>query len=384
MTSPRLDDLRRTVHGRVLDRLGDIGDHHALRSAVVRAIDATAPTLDRASRSELIGACLDDLVGYGPFERYLSDDAVTEILYNGAGRLFVERAGQLAAVPCAGDDADVLRVVHRMLAPLGLRFDRTAPIVDARLPDGARLHAVLPPLAVDGPVVSIRRFPRRPLALSAFAVGSDVADLLTGSVRAGCNILVAGATGSGKTTLLGALAGLVADDERLVTVEETAELAIDHPHVVRLEARRANAEGVGAIEVRDLVRAALRMRPDRIVVGEVRAGEALDMLQACNTGHDGSFSTVHANSVIDALVRVETLALMADSAPPHGAVRAQVRRAIDLVVFTERTADGSGRRTIRAIAEVDPDAESYTARPLARRDGAQLAVVAASRRRRRA
>jgi len=342
--------LRRMVHQRVLARSPIGVDRHALRPQVADALDAAAPALGRATRTEIIDACLDDLVGFGLLEPYLHDDTVTEVLYNGRGRLFVERRGDLEPVPCGGDDDDIVRVVQRILAPLGLRLDRSSPMVDARLPDGARLHAVIPPLALDGPVVSIRRFPRARFGLDAFGLGPDGLDRLQLAVRQHRTILVAGGTGSGKTTLVAALASEIGAAERIVTIEETAELAIEHPHVVRLEARPPNAEGVGAVDVRSLVRAALRMRPDRIIIGEVRGGEAFDMLQACNTGHAGSLGTVHANGPTEALRRLEHLALMGGPPLPFEAVRDQVRGAIDLVVFTER--GSSGQRCVQSVLDV--------------------------------
>ena len=367
--------LRRSVHQRVVAQVRERRDPAALRLAVADAVSVVAPLLDREARVALIGDCLDDLVGFGPFEPYLRDETVTEVLYNGGGVCFVERSGQLESVRFCGDDADALRSVQRMLAPLGLRLDRSAPMVDARLPDGSRVHAVIPPLAVDGPAISIRRFPDRGLGIDAFGVAPALGEWLAEAVRARRTILVAGATGSGKTTLLNALAGLVAAGERIVSIEETAELALRHPHVVRLEARRPNTEGVGRVDVRDLVRAALRMRPDRIVVGEVRGGEAFDMLQACTTGHAGSFSTVHANSAAEALDRLETLALMADTGVPHAALRRQVRSAIDVVVFVARRPDGT--RRVEVVVEVVRGHDGATGEPraVARHDGGVCRLV---------
>ena len=273
-------------------------------------------------------------------------------MVNGPDRVYVERAGRLEIVPCRIDVSTIVRVVERVIAPLGLRLDRASPMVDARLPDGSRLHAVLPPLAPDGPCVSIRRFSQRVLPLEAFCVPDAVGSFLHAMVRGGWNLVVSGATSSGKTTCCDALARAIDPAERIVTIEETAELRLAQPHVVRFEARPANAEGAGAVSVRELVRAALRMRPDRIVVGEVRGGEAIDMLQACNTGHDGSLSTVHANSPADALARIETLALYGGIALPLPAVRAQLSTAVDAVVQVGRGPDG--RRRLLAVAELGP------------------------------
>ena len=243
----------------------------------------------------------DEIAGFGPLEPLLADAAVTEVMVNGPGCAYVERAGCLESVALDLDAAGIIRLVERVVAPLGLRLDRSSPMVDARLPDGSRVHAIIPPLAIDGPCVTIRRFGARAIPLDAFGLDTEAAGFLRWCVEAGWNLLVAGGTSAGKTTLLNALSAAIPEGERIVTIEETAELRLAQTHVVRLEARPPNAEGVGAVAVRDLVRAALRMRPDRIVVGEVRGGEALDMLQALNTGHDGSLSTVHANSAVDAL-----------------------------------------------------------------------------------
>jgi pilus assembly protein CpaF len=269
---------------------------------------------------------------------------------NGPGRAYVERRGRLERIDLPLDADAIARLAERVVAPLGLRIDHASPLVDARLADGSRLHAVLPPLAPDGPCITIRRFVARDVGLDAFDVDGEAAVLLEAMVQAGWNLVVAGATSAGKTTLCNALARAIDGDERIVTIEETAELQLPQPHVVRLEARPANAEGVGAVGVRDLVRTALRMRPDRLIVGEVRGGEALDMLQALNTGHDGSLSTVHANSATVALARLATLVCFAGVALPLPAVRAQLAAAIDVVIHVGRGA--SGRRAIGAVAEV--------------------------------
>jgi pilus assembly protein CpaF len=290
----------------------------------------------------------------------------------------VERAGSLHAVPLALDDAGVLRLAERILAPLGLRLDRAAAMVDARLADGSRLHAVIPPLAIDGPCLTIRRFGARGLDLDAFGLESDAADLIRVLVARGANIVISGGTGSGKTTLLNAIGGLLEPGRRIITIEETAELRLPQTHVVRLEARPANAEGCGAVSVRDLVRAALRMRPDRLIVGEVRGAEALDLLQALNTGHDGSLSTVHANSPVDALRRLSTLALFGGSGLPHDAICDQLRSSIDVVVQVARGADGA--RDVVAVVEVVERDGPLTVAPLAiRRDGDVVVLAAPER-----
>jgi pilus assembly protein CpaF len=282
-------------------------------------------------------------------EALFADPDVSEILLNGGGRAFVERAGRLEPVTVDLDETGVRRVVERIIAPLGLRLDRSSPMVDARLPDGSRLHAVLPPVAVDGTCVAIRRFGGR-RDLTDFGLGPVGVDLLRWIIAAGWNLLLSGGTGAGKTTLLNVLAGVVPPRERIVTIEETAELSLGQPHIVRLEARPPNAEGAGGVPVRALVRAALRLRPDRLIVGEVRGEEAFDLLQALNTGHCGSLCTIHANGPADALARLESLVLLAGVGLPAEAIRAQIRSSIDAVVHVARRADGD--RTIESIAEL--------------------------------
>ena len=319
---------------------------------------------------------LDDLVaevdGLGPLQSLLADPTISEIMVNGPHRVFVERGGRLEAIECDLDADAIVRIVERVIAPLGLRLDRASPMVDARLVDGSRLHAVLPPLAPDGPCVTIRRFAARTVSLSDFGLDAASVGLLEAMVRAGWNIVVSGATSAGKTTCVNALVQAIDPGERVVTIEETAELRLDQPHVVRLEARPANAEGAGAVSVRELVRASLRMRPDRLVIGEVRGAEAFDMLQALNTGHDGSVSTIHANSPADALARLETLVLLADVALPLAAVRAQVSSALDAIVQVAR--GEAGARTVVAVAEVGVAiaGEATRTRPLLVRERGRL------------
>lgn len=291
--------------------------------------------------------------GLGPLEPLLADPTVDEVMVNGGGDVWVERAGRLACTPIVVDESAVLAVIERIVAPLGLHVDRSTPLVDARLPDGSRVNAVVRPLAVDGPCLTIRRFGARRVDLDEVAT-PGVAALLRWAVTSRANVIVAGGAGAGKTTLLNAIAAEIPDDERIITIEDAAELRLPGRHVVRLEARPMSAEGQGEVRIRDLVRNSLRMRPDRIVVGEVRAGEALDMLQAMNTGHEGSLSTCHANSPADALARLETLVLMGDVALPSAAVREQLRAALDLVVQIARRPDGS--RRVVAVGEVAPGA----------------------------
>jgi pilus assembly protein CpaF len=290
------------------------------------------------------------VVDAGGLEGLFADPEVSEILLNGGGRAFVERAGCLEPVALDLDESGVRRIVERIIAPLGLRLDRSSPMVDARLPDGSRLHAVLPPVAVDGTCVAIRRFGVHRRLLADFALSGPAVALLRWAVGAGWNLLLSGGTGAGKTTLLNVLAGEVPAGERIVTIEETAELALGQSHVVRLEARPANAEGAGAVPVRALVRAALRLRPDRLVIGEVRGEEAFDLLQVLNTGHCGSLCTIHANGAGDALARLESLVLLAGVGLPVEAIRAQIRASIDAVVHVARRPDG--RRVVEAVVEL--------------------------------
>jgi pilus assembly protein CpaF len=285
---------------------------------------------------------------------------VSEMMVNGGGSVWVERAGVVERCALTLDEATVMHLIERIVAPLGRRIDRSSPLVDARLPDGSRVNAIVRPVAVDGPCLTIRRFGVAAVGLDRFAP-PEVVDLLREAVAARQNIVVSGGTGAGKTTLLNALVATVAPHERLVTIEDTAELRLGAPHVVRLEARPANVEGIGELRISDLVRNALRMRPDRLIIGEVRGGEALDMLQAMNTGHEGSLSTCHANSPTDALRRLETMALMSSVDLPLAAVREQVQASVDLVVQVGRGPDG-GRRII-AVDEVDPAPGDGSARP---------------------
>jgi pilus assembly protein CpaF len=349
--------LKQRVHrrlvgeGTLVEGVGERAGDGALRVRLADLLRDEQPLLAAARFEQLLEELTHEVAGLGALEPLLADPTVTEVMINGPGRAYVERRGRLEPVRLDLDAAAIVHLVERVVAPLGLRLDRASPLVDARLPDGSRLHAVIPPLAVDGPCVTIRRFGARAVELAEFGSGPTAIAFLEWAVGAGWNLLVAGATSAGKTTLLNALSQAIDHTERVVTIEETAELRLAQPHVVRLEARPANAEGVGGVTVRDLVRAALRMRPDRLVVGEVRSGEALDMLQALNTGHDGSMSTIHANGTADALARLETLVLTADSGLPLAAVRAQVTASVDAIVFVAPRAGGA--RRVEGIAEVD-------------------------------
>jgi pilus assembly protein CpaF len=323
---------------------------------ILETLIEAEPDLPAAiDRSRITEDCLDEVVGLGPLERLMIDPSVSEIMVNGPAEIFVERDGRLqpSALSFSGEAA-VRAVIDRIVAPLGRRIDESSPMVDARLPDGSRVNAVIPPLAVKGAAITIRRFAGQRLTPADLPrLGSADARMvvfLQQCVLARRNLVIAGGTGSGKTTLLNLLAGFIPNDERLVTIEDAAELALSHPNLVRLEARPANAEGRGAIAIRDLLRNALRMRPDRIIVGECRGGEALDMLQAMNTGHDGSLTTVHANSARDVLARLETMVLMAGMDLPLVAIREQIASAIHIVVQQARAADG--RRRIVEISEI--------------------------------
>ncbi|MEA2901884.1 MAG: pilus assembly protein CpaF [Actinomycetota bacterium] len=339
----------RTSKARVHARLLADGPRGRLPERVTELVAGESPLLAPADQARMVREVLAEVCGLGPLEPILADPNVTEVMVNGPGRVWVERAGRLERVPMVLDTPAIEHLIEKVVAPLGLRIDRSSPLVDARLADGSRVNAIVPPLAVDGPCLTVRRFGARAVPLAAFAPPAVVA-LLAWAVGARLNILVSGGTGAGKTTLLNALAGCIPDGERVVTVEDAAELRLPGEHVVRLEARPANADGAGEVRIRELVRNALRMRPDRIVVGEVRGPEALDMLQAMNTGHEGSLSTCHANSPDDALRRLETMVLMGEVGLPLAAVRAQLETALDLIVQVARRPDGT--RRIVAVAEV--------------------------------
>jgi pilus assembly protein CpaF len=347
--------LRARLVERRCDEVARSGGAGDLRQAVRELVDERAVLLGAADREEVAARIVRDSVGLGPLEVLLADPAVEEVMVNGPGTVYIERGGRIEATAVAFADEEELRnAIERILAPLGRRVDELSPMVDARLADGSRVNVVIPPLAIDGPLVSIRRFgARRPGLDELVALGTLTAAQrrsLEAAVAGHRSVLVSGGTGSGKTTLLNALSGFIAAGERVVTIEDAAELRLRQPHVVRLESRPAGVEGRGEVTIRDLLRNALRMRPDRIVIGEVRGPEALDLLTALNTGHDGALSTVHANSPADALSRLETLALMAGVGLPHAAVAEQVQRGIDLVVHLERRADGA--RVVTEIAEV--------------------------------
>jgi len=339
---------RRRAAAAAGETLGD-----ALAETAREVVEEHAAVLPREQREEVIERILRDSVGLGPLEALLADPAVEEVMVNGPDSVYVERRGVLEETDIAFEGEEDLRnAIERILAPLGRRVDELSPMVDARLADGSRVNVVIPPLAIDGPALSIRRFgAERPDADALVELGtlSEAQHRqLAEAVAERRSVLVSGGTGSGKTTLLNALSGFIGAGERVVTIEDAAELRLQQPHVVRLESRPAGVEGRGEISIRDLLRNALRMRPDRIVIGEVRGVEALDLLTALNTGHDGVLSTIHANGAADALRRLETLVLMAGVGLPHAAVSEQVRRGIDLVVHLRRRADGS-----RLVTEIE-------------------------------
>jgi pilus assembly protein CpaF len=356
-------DLKLRIHRELIDRidLGSIGRtdmasaNAELRGAIAQLIDEQALPLTQRDRERFAEEVLHEVHGLGPIEPLLRDADVCDILVNGPKQVYVERAGKLEATPVVfRDNVHLLQIIDRIVSRVGRRIDESSPMVDARLPDGSRVNAIIPPLALDGPMLSIRRFGRDPLtATELVGLGSitpEMVAVLREMVRARLNILVSGGTGSGKTTLLNCLSSFIPETERIVTIEDSAELQLQQPHVCRLETRPANIEGRGEITQRDLVKNTLRMRPDRIIVGECRGAETLDMLQAMNTGHDGSISTVHANSPRDALSRLETMIQMAGFDLPAKAMRQQVSQALDVIVQTARLADGT--RRVISLTEV--------------------------------
>lgn len=340
--------LDEAVRARVLaEPVGDVVEQ------VVGAARALGPLLAEPALHALVERVLARVRGLGPLEPLLADPLVTEVMVNGGRDVWVERAGELERTGVRLALGEAEHLIERVVGPLGRRVDRTSPIVDARLPDGSRVHAIVAPLAVDGPCLTIRRFAARRIPLAAFCA-PDVEALLRWAVQAGANVLVSGGTASGKTTLLGALAAEIPSTERVLTIEDAAELRLPGDHIVRLEARPSSPDGGGEVTIRDLVRAALRMRPDRIVVGEVRGAEAFDMLAAMNTGHEGSLSTCHANGPIDALRRIETMVLTGELGLPVAAVRERAHAALDLVVQVAR-GTGGARRVVEVAEVLDAD-----------------------------
>ena len=359
------EELGEQVRSRYLQERRDTTDSaYVPRSEValrVRAfIDEKEPLLGSVEKERLVGRIAAEIAGLGPLEPLLADPKITEVMINRPDCVWVERDGRMRQVECAISAEQIERYVDRIIAPLGLRIDRNAPFVDARLADGSRLHAVIPPLAVDGPSLTIRKFSTSAIAIESFAEPA-VCAFLKRSVSDRRTILISGATGSGKTSLLGTLSSHIGTNERVVTIEETAELRLTIANLVRLEARLPSVEGRGEVTMRTLVRNALRMRPDRIIVGEVRGAEAFDMLQAMSTGHEGSLCTLHANSADDALARVVSMTLLADLGLPVEAIERQVQRSVHLVVHLERGA--SGRRIVE-VAKVDQGRNGLFAVPV--------------------
>src|SRR3954453_6460792 len=358
-------DLKSQVHNTLLQQLGPkLYDaeltqtelEHMVRGALQEAMQAEEILLTTAERTRSSQEISDDILGYGPIEPFLRDPDLTEVMVNGHDSIYIERGGRLQKVEGSfADEAHLRRTIDKIVSRIGRRVDESSPMVDARLPDGSRVNAVIPPLAVDGSLLTIRKFSADPYtADDLIAFGSftkRTAEFLAACVKGRLNVIVSGSTGSGKTTTLNVLSSFIPVDERIVTIEDAAELQLKQDHVVRLESRPANIEGKGAVSIRDLVKNSLRMRPDRIIVGEVRDASALDMLQAMNTGHDGSICTIHSNGPRDTLSRLETLALMAGMELPVRAIREQVSSAVDLIVHQARLKDGT--RRITHVTEVE-------------------------------
>ncbi|HVL05339.1 MAG TPA: CpaF family protein [Acidimicrobiales bacterium] len=358
------DDLRRDIHNQLIVALGTVASADELPEATLREqvrrqlknlMAQTPSALPAADREQLIQDVVDDVTGYGPIDRYIRDPSVSEVMVNGPTEVFIEREGRISPVPANFiDETHLRRIIDKIVSRVGRRVDESTPMVDARLPDGSRVNVVTQPLSVGGPFLTIRKFARDPLGIEDLirfgSLSRPAATFLETCVRGRLNVVVSGGSGTGKTTLLNVLSGWFADHERIITIEDAKELQLRQRHVLPMETRPPNIEGRGEVTVRDLVRNALRMRPDRIVVGEVRGGEALDMLQAMNSGHDGSLTSVHANTAHDALARIETMTLMSGLELPLRAIRDQIASAVDLVVHTVRQRDGT--RLIMNITEV--------------------------------
>jgi pilus assembly protein CpaF len=353
------ESLLKEVAAEVLDRSDEVEVQEQLKQKIDEIVgfilDHEYPATTRAERLKIIGEINDEVLGFGPINSLLLDPTVSEIMVNGPQQVYVERKGRLELTAVKFRDHEhVLHIIEKIVSPLGRRIDESSPMVDARLPDGSRVNAIIPPLALKGPTITIRKFAKEPFTVNDLVnfgtLNREMAEFLDACVKAKLNIVVSGGTGSGKTTTLNVLSSFIPADERIVTIEDAAELQLRQEHVVSLETRPANIEGKGAVTMRDLVKNALRMRPDRIVVGEVRGGEALDMLQAMNTGHDGSLTTGHANTPRDMLARLETMVLMAGMELPVKAIREQISSAVDLVIQQSRLRDGS--RKVIYITEV--------------------------------
>ncbi|WP_354348744.1 CpaF family protein [Pseudarthrobacter sp. PvP090] len=359
MASEALRGLKERASQALYERLGSrISDtsmdeselHQHVKDELKEVVDGEQVPLTTAERQRLTREIIDDVLGHGPIQRFLDDPEVTEVMVNRHDSIYVEKYGHLHKTDAKfSSDESLRRVIERIVSRVGRRIDESSPLVDARLADGSRVNAIIPPLAVNGPSLTIRKFAREALTVNKLiefgSLSPEMAELLRACVLARMNIIVSGGTGTGKTTLLNVLSSFIPESDRIVTIEDAVELQLQQEHVVRLESRPANIEGRGEVSIRELVRNSLRMRPDRIVVGEVRGGESLDMLQAMNTGHDGSISTVHANSPRDAVARLETLVLMAGMDLPLRAIREQVASAVNLIVHITRLRDGSRRVT---------------------------------------
>ena len=347
-----IDQVGRLMEGEQL-HLGNQTEF--IKERLNEAYLQTKVSLPEDLRQQIFHDILDELTGFGPIQPLLEDEDVSEVMVNGPKKVFVEKKGKLTKSPVTFDDDDhVLRVIDRIILPLGRRVDADTPTVDARLPDGSRVNAVIRPVSIDGPSITIRKFKKDKLSIQQLidfgSLNSQMAEFIRACVLAHLNIVISGGTGSGKTTLLNVLSGFIPEEERIITIEDAAELQLQQDHVLRMETKVPNIDGKGAVTIRDLVRNSLRMRPDRIIVGECRGGEALDMLQAMNTGHDGSLTTLHANSPRDAISRMETMVLMAGMDLPLKVVRQQISSAVDLIIQQTRLKDGS--RKVTAITEV--------------------------------
>lgn len=357
-------EIKGIIHKKIIERvdsslLNNINEEKKVNAQIAEIVEETLQEkeiyISRTEKQDIVNYIIDETIGFGPISKFLMDDSISEVMVNGPKQVYVERSGKLQLTDASFEDnKHVMRIIEKIVSPLGRRIDESSPMVDARLPDGSRVNAIIPPLAIDGPSITIRKFSKKPLEISNLigygTLTSEMALFIEACIKARLNIVVSGGTGSGKTTTLNVLSSFIPYDERIVTIEDAAELQLRQDHVVRLESKPANVEGKGAITIRELVKNSLRMRPDRIVIGEVRGGEALDMLQAMNTGHDGSLTTGHANSPRDMLARLETMVLMSGMDLPVRAIREQVSSAIDVIIQQTRMKDGS--RKITHITEV--------------------------------
>jgi pilus assembly protein CpaF len=364
LRSKKIDEIKKDIHAKLIEELSDIIFRKNISDSELKAkvsasaqqhVFATDFPITHEERSKIISEIIDDIVGYGPIEEFLRDKDVTEIMVNNPMTIYVEKFGKIIKTGKTFiDEIHLMRIIDKIVSKIGRRVDESSPYVDARLPDGSRVNIIISPLVLNGPTMTIRKFSADPYTIEDLiemgTCSRKTADFLKACVKGRINILVSGGTGTGKTTMLNVLSSFIPNDERIITIEDAAELQLNQSHVIRLESRPSNIEGKGSVLIRDLVRNSLRMRPDRIVVGEVRGGETLDMLQAMNTGHDGSLSTVHANSPRDVLSRLETMVLMAGVDLPIRAIREQVASAINLIVHLNRMKDGT--RKIVKVVEV--------------------------------